>query len=148
MNEIPNNYSTGIPMPIVTFNRAFLTVSILLSMLVQQAWMLTIIFLILLPTTLFGRKYSLIYFLGNFIFKTQIKGAETEDATLQRFNNTIATTLLGFAQIAFAIGLPIPGWVFAGMVAVASGIALMGFCVGCFLFYQFKLQRYRIFRSR
>ena len=127
---------------------AFLTVSILLSILVQQAWLLTIIFLILLPTTLFGRKYSLIYILGNFILKKQIKGTETEDATLQRFNNTIATTLLGFAQIAFAISLPTLGWVFAGMVAMASGIALMGFCVGCFLYYQFKLQRYRLFRSK
>jgi hypothetical protein len=148
MNDLTQQYSTGIPMPIVTFNRAFLTGSILISILFQQSWLTTIIFLILLPTTLFGRKFSLIYLLGSFLFKKQIQGAEIEDASLQRFNNTIATTLLGFCQIAFALSLPILGWTFAGLVAIASGVALMGFCVGCFLYYQFKLQRYRLFRSR
>jgi Domain of unknown function (DUF4395) len=53
--------------------------------------------------------------------------------------------LLGLAQVAFIFGLPLAGYIFAGMVAVAASIALAGFCVGCFLYYQFKLQRFRLF---
>jgi hypothetical protein len=37
------------------------------------------------------------------------------------------------------------GWFLALMVAAAASIALAGFCIGCFLYYQFKLQRFRLF---
>ncbi|HZK61309.1 MAG TPA: DUF4395 domain-containing protein [Anaerovoracaceae bacterium] len=147
MENLDNSFKTGIPMPIVTFNRAFLTITMLGAIISGQIWITTIVFLILLPVTLSGRKFSLIYHTGQFLLKNQITGAELEDASLQRFNNTIATSLLGFAQIAFAASQPFLGWVFAGMVALASGVALAGFCVGCFLYYQFKIQRYRLFKS-
>jgi len=135
----------GVPFPIVTLNRAVLTFGILVALLTQQIWITTILFLILLPTTLLGKKFSLVYFIGNIVFRKQIQTSQYEDAGLQRFNNTIATTLLGFSQISFLAGQPILAWVFATMVMLASGVALLGFCVGCFLYYQFKIQRYRIF---
>jgi hypothetical protein len=31
------------------------------------------------------------------------------------------------------------------MVGIAAAVALGGFCFGCFLYYQFNLQRYRLF---
>lgn len=147
MEKLNISFKSGIPMPIVTFNRAFLTITMLIAIFTGQIWITSIVFLILLPVTLFGRKFSLVYYTGNFLLKKQILNAELEDASLQRFNNSIATSLLGFAQIAFAVGQPVLGWIFAAMVALASGVALAGFCVGCFLYYQFKLQRYRLFKS-
>jgi len=135
----------GVPFPIVTLNRAVLTVGVLVALLTQQIWIITILFLIILPTTLFGKRFSLIYYIGNILFKKQIQNSQYEDAGLQRFNNTIATTLLGFSQISFLAGQSILGWIFASMVMLASGVALLGFCIGCFLYYQFKIQRYRIF---
>ncbi len=147
MEKITPNYAEGIPLPIVNFNRSLLAGGILIALIFQQAWITTVLFLLLLPTTLFGRKYSLIYLVGRMLFQKQIPNAEREDQHLQRFNNTIATTLLGIAQILFVVNLPIGGWIFAVMVMLASGVALAGFCVGCFLYYQFKLNRYRLFRS-
>ena len=146
MTQSLNNTHSGIPMPIVTLNRMVLTFGILLALLTQQSWITTLLFLVLLPTVLLGKRFSLIYWVGSTIFQQKIQTAEYEDAGLQRFNNTIATTLLGFAQIFFIMGQPVLAWIFAGMVMVASGIALLGFCVGCFLYYQFKIQRYRIFK--
>ena len=144
--DINNNQNKkGIPMPIVTLNRAILTFGILLALLTQQIWLTTILFLILLPTTLLGKQYSVIYWIGSWLFRKKIAVSNYEDAGLQRFNNSIATTLLGVAQIFFLFGQSIMGWVFACMVMLASGVALLGFCVGCFLYYQFKIQRYRIF---
>jgi len=138
---------TGIPMPIVTLNRSILFFGILIAIATEQIWATSLLFLVLLPATLFGRKFSLIFRLGSILFTEKIKSAEIEDPSLQRFNNSIATILLGLSQIDFVFNQNITGWVFSGMVAIASGVALLGFCVGCFLFYQFKLQKYRIFRS-
>lgn len=62
-----------------------------------------------------------------------------EDRRLMRFNNAIAATMLGLAQVAFVAGLPVAGWALAVMVAVAASVALAGFCLGCFLYTQLRL---------
>ncbi|HSM23402.1 MAG TPA: DUF4395 domain-containing protein [Anaerolineaceae bacterium] len=145
MDNEKTKMNKGIPMPIVTLNRSILTFGILLALITQQVWLTTLLFVILLPATLFGKQFSLIYYLGNLLFSKQNQNAKYEDASLQRFNNAIATTLLGLAQIFFLFNQPVIGWIFASLVMVASGVALLGFCVGCFLYYQFKIQRYKIF---
>lgn len=147
MDNLTTSIKNGIPMPIVTLNRSILAFGILIAILSQNFWITTILFLILLPATLLGKHFSIVFWFGNIIFKKLIETAEVEDPRLQRFNNTIATSLLGLAQVAFLATQPIIAWIFAGTVMVASGVALMGFCVGCFLYYQFNLQRYRFFKS-
>lgn len=135
----------GVPMPIVTFNRSLLVGGIVLGLLLQQPLFTTLLLVLLFPAVLWGQRWSPIARAGRQLFARQISGAEREDRRLMRFNNTIALVLLGLAQIAFVLGSPVLGWVLAGMVAVAASVALAGFCVGCFLFYQFKLQRYNLF---
>jgi hypothetical protein len=147
MNNENTQNMAGIPMPIITLNRSLLCFGLLIAIATQQIWITTLLFLILLPAALFGRQYSLIFRVGSLLFAEKNKTAEREDPSLQRFNNGIATVLLGFAQIAFLLNQSLAGWIFSGLVALASGVALAGFCVGCFLYYQFKLQKYRLFRS-
>jgi hypothetical protein len=137
-----------IPMPIVKLNRWTLVVGIVAGMVLQQPLFTTALFAILLPAVLFGQRYSLIFQTGKRLFARQNATALTEDRRLMRFNNSIAVILLGLAQIAFLFGVNILGWIFAGMVAVAASVALAGFCVGCFLYFQFRLNRYRLFGSR
>lgn len=136
--------ANGIPMPIVKLNRWTLFVGVVAALLLQAPLVTTALFVILLPATLFGPRGSLIYAVGSRLFAARIPLAEREDAQLQRFNNSIATTLLGLAQIAFLLGHSVLGYALAGAVAVASGVAIAGFCVGCFLYYQFKLNRFRL----
>jgi hypothetical protein len=135
----------SIPQPLVSLNRWTLVIGVLAGLLRQQPWVTTALFVLLLPATLLGQKASLLFWLGSRLFARRIPHAERADAALQRFNNSIATLLLGLAQIAFLLGRPVLGWAFALMVAVAAGVAIAGFCVGCFLYYQFKLHRYRLF---
>jgi hypothetical protein len=132
-------------MPIVTLNRATLVVGIVAGILLQQPLFTSALFLILLPAVLGGQRWSPIAALGRRLFARQIPRAEREDRRLMRFNNMIAFVLLGLAQVAFVAGLPVVGWALALMVAVAASIALAGFCVGCFLYYQLRLNRYRFF---
>lgn len=140
----------GIPQPIVRLNRATLVVGIVAGVLLQQPLLTTALFAILLGAVAFGPRGSLIHHVGKRVFarriaKDEAEGVPPEDRRLMRFNNGIALVLLGSAQIAFVLGAPVVGWILAGFVAVAASVALAGFCVGCFLFYQLKLQRTRIF---
>jgi len=137
-----------VPMPIVGLNRWVLLVGIVVGLVLQQPLLTTLLFLILLPAVVIGQRASLIFRVGKRLFARQIPTAEREDRRLMRFNNTIALALLGLAQVAFLLGAPLVGWVLAGLVAVAAGVALAGFCVGCFIYYQLKLNRYRLLGIR
>ena len=132
-------------MPIVSLNRVVLLVGITAAIFFQQPLITTVLFFIILSAVTFGPKGSLIFFAGSRLFVKQNLNAKTEDPKLMRFNNSIAAILLGVAQIAFLLGAPLAGWIFSGAVAVAAAIALAGFCFGCFLFYQFNLQRFKFF---
>lgn len=139
---------TGIPLPIVKLNRAVLLLGIATAIVFQQPVLTTALFIIILAAVVFGKKGSLIFFLGAHLLAKQNQNAKTEDPGLMRFNNSIAAILLGIAQIAFLSGATLAGWILSGMVAVAAAIALGGFCFGCFLYYQFNLQRYKLFGNK
>lgn len=138
----------GIPMPIVRFNRVILLGGILLAILLQQPLITTALFLVILPAVLFGKKWSLIFQLGSVLFAKQNRDAATDSPELMRFNNAIAAVMLGSSQIAFLFGAPLAGWILSGIVALAAAVALCGFCFGCFLYFQFNLQRYRLFGQK
>jgi hypothetical protein len=147
-SSAPRPTPSDVPMPIVRLNRWVLLVGIGLGLLLQQPVFTTLLFLILLPAVVIGQRASLIFRVGKRLFARQLPTAEREDRRLMRFNNTIALALLGLAQVAFLLGAPLVGWVLAGLVAVAAAVALAGFCVGCFIYYQFKLNRYRVLGIR
>ncbi len=132
-----------IPLPIVSLNRWTLLSGVVLAIVLQQPLVTTLLFLILLPAVVLGQRYSLIFQVGKRVLARQILQAETEDRRLMRFNNGIALTLFGLAQLAFGLGFTLAGYILAGIVAFAAAVALAGFCFGCFLYYQFRLNRYR-----
>ncbi len=145
--ENPTRDFADIPLPVVRLNRWILVVGILAGLVLQQPLITTALFLILLPAMFFGQRASLIFQVGQRLFVRQNAVAEYEDRRLMRFNNAIAAIILGLAQVAFLTGHPVVGWVFALVVAAAVTVAIAGFCVGCFLYYQFELNRYRLFGS-
>jgi hypothetical protein len=132
-------------LPIVRLNRWTLLVGVLVGIAFQQPLVTTALFGIILPAVAIGPRASLIFQVGKRVLARRLSAAPREDRRLQRFNNSIATMLLGAAQVAFLLGAPLVGWVLALMVATAAAVALAGFCVGCFFYYQLKLQRHRLF---
>ena len=136
-----------IPEPIVRLNRATILLGAILAYVLHAPLITTAIFVIVALAAAFGRRVSLIYRVGSFVFRTPFNPAQGEDPSLMRFNNALAAIILGAAQIAFVAHAPIIAWAFAGLAALAAAIALAGFCFGCFLFYQFKLNRSRITRQ-
>jgi Domain of unknown function (DUF4395) len=141
----------NIPMPIVKLNRWTLVISILAGLALQWPLVTTALFLILLPAVIFGQRGSLIFKTGKRLMSLGLLSSndeEGEDRRLMRFNNSIALTLLGLVQVAFLLGVPVVGWALSLMVVAAASAALMGFCLGCVLFYRFRVYRYRLFGAR
>lgn len=139
-HSVPN----GIPMPVINLTRYLLLTGIVLAIILQQPLITTTLFLVMLPAVIWGKKASLIFFIGSRIFRKLNATAETESPKLTRFNNSIAVILLGMAQVAFLFNAPTTGYVLSGIVALAALIAIMGFCVGCFLFFQYNMNKYKI----
>ena len=141
----------GIPLPLVKLNRWVLVVGVVSGLLLQQPLFTTVLFVMMLSAVLFGRRGSLIFQVGKRLLAKRNAAAQragnVEDPQLVRFNNSIAAILLGGAQLAFLFGLGWVGWVLSVAVAVAAGVALAGFCLGCFLYFQFKMHHYRLFRQ-
>lgn len=137
----------GIPYPIVAVNRGIIVGGVLLALWTDQPLLTTLVLALLLPAALFGRKASPIFQIGSILFKEAIAHAPKEDQRVQRFNNIIAVVMLSAAQLAFILGAAWLGWVFSVAVAFAALVALCGFCVGCFLYFQFRINRSRLFRS-
>ena len=142
------NQPAGVPMPIVKLNRWILLVGIILALIIQQPLIITLLFLILLPPLIIGQRWSPVGMVGKLIFAQKIPSAEREDLRLSKFNNTIAAGLLFLAQLAFLFGAPVLGWVLSLLVALAAAIALMGYCVGCFLYFQYNQLRFRLLGRR
>lgn len=140
-----HTHHEDVPLPIVRLNRWLIVLAGAAALLLWSPWPLTVLLLLLLPGVLFGQRWSPIAHLGRALFRGRLEGAEREDRRLMRFNNVIAVSLLAGAHAAFYLGVPVLGWVLAAMVVTAAAVALAGFCVGCFLYYQFRLNRYRLF---
>lgn len=137
-----------IPQPIVNLNRWTLVVGIMGGLILQQPLFTTALFLILVPAVLYGQRGSLIFQLGKRLLSGTEQGAPGVDRRLMRFNNSIAVVLLGSAQVAFLTGVAPLGWTFAIMVAIAAGVALAGYCIGCTIYYRFRIYRYRLLAGR
>lgn len=145
MSKTIENCVDGIPMPIVRLNRATLVVGVVIAFLLQAPIIIAALFVLIAPAAIWGRRASLIFKIGSKLFAKQNAVAEQEDPRLQRFNNSIAALMLGGATIAFLLNAWTIGWILSFGVAAAALVALLGFCVGCFLYYQFRLQRTRLF---
>jgi len=149
MSAISNTDSCedGIPYPIVAVNRGIIVGGVLLALWTNQPLLTTVVLALLAPAALFGRKASPVFRIGSVLLREAIAHAPVEDQRVQRFNNIIAVVMLGAAQLAFILGAAWLGWVFSVAVAFAALVALCGFCVGCFLYFQFRINRSRLVRA-
>ncbi|WP_339299240.1 DUF4395 domain-containing protein [Paenibacillus sp. FSL R5-0623] len=69
------------------------------------------------------------------------KGTETQAVELQRFNNILAVLFLSLAFISFSLGWVGAGYVFSVMLLAAASAALLGYCVGCTVYFWYKQLR-------
>ena len=134
----------GIPQPLIKANQIGMVLLIVLSYLpldygFRSNLFVYAVFLIQLISWLAGPRWNLFMGIARLLLgRGRLERSEKQAAELARFNQTIAVALLGLASVFHAFGLTIAGHVFAGMVALAAFVAVLGYCVGCTIYYQFK----------
>ena len=132
----------SIPRPLVKANQTvIIIISVLLTWMTQIEWILLIPLLAGLSGILFG--YNPVMQLAKQFLKKPLRSYVPEDWEQQQFNQKIAVFCLSVGFISFLFGWNTAGYVFTIMVATAAFIAILGFCIGCFILYQWKQFQYR-----
>jgi membrane associated rhomboid family serine protease len=131
----------SIPRPLVKTNQWVIVVSVLVTWFTGQEWFLLIPFIAGLMGLLFG--FNPIMQIAKLFLRKDPKVYIPEDWDQQQFNQKIAVTCLGLGFVGFLAGWNVVGYVFTILVAVAAFVAILGFCIGCFIFFQWKQYQYR-----
>ncbi|WP_082892722.1 DUF4395 domain-containing protein [Rossellomorea aquimaris] len=131
-----SHISNSIPKPLVSINQWFIVISVVVSWLTNMEWLLILPFIAGLSGLLF--RFNPVMHVGKRFLKKEMSSYPPEDFDQQQFNGAIAVVCLGSAFISSLIGWSIGYYLFSGMVFLAASIALLGFCVGCFIRFQFK----------
>lgn len=130
----------GIPKPLVQTNQAFIFISVLLALFIHKA-------ILIIPLTIgiytLITKQNPIISIGKQFLNKPLNEYPQEDKDQQIFNQWIATICIGLSTLFFYFGLNVLGYVFSIMVLAASGIALMGFCIGCFIRYRYLMWKHK-----
>ena len=132
---------TTIPRPMVRVNQWSIIISVILSILTQQIWILWIPLSAGLSSLLF--KVHPIMLLAKAFLKKPLESYVQEDVQQQRFNQILAVTMLSASVLSYMLNWVILSYVFAMMVFLACAIAIGGFCIGCFIYYQISQYKYR-----
>ena len=131
----------SIPRPLVRVNQWTIFSSVLLTWVTGYYFILAIPLIANLLGILTG--FNPIMRFAKLFLKKELKVYIPEDPQQQKFNATIATICLAGGLIGYIVNWPIMAYSFTVMVAVASFIAILGFCIGCFIHFQWKQFMYR-----
>ena len=136
-----SNLVRSIPRPLVKTNQWVIVISVVVAWVSGQEWFLLVPFIAGLMGLLFG--FNPIIQIGKLFLRKNPKDYIPEDWEQQQFNQKIAVTCLGFGFVSFLAGWNVGGYVFTILVAVAAFVAIQGFCIGCFIHFQWKQYQYR-----
>lgn len=124
-----------VPLHRVRANQTGILLSIIATVWTGQTWILLIPLLVQIISRTYGVKYNAFVRLLSPLLP---KSSKTEARELLRFNNLLAILFLMGAWLSFSLGFTLAGYIFTGMLTVAVVLALSGFCLGCFIYFQWK----------
>ncbi|AWE06113.1 DUF4395 domain-containing protein [Lysinibacillus sp. 2017] len=131
----------SVPRPLVRVNQWTIFISVTLTWITGHYWILAIPLVANLLGIFTG--FNPIMRFAKLFLKKDMNAYIPEDVQQQKFNATIACICLAGGLIGFVLDSPAIYYPFTIMVAVASFVAILGFCVGCFIHFQWKQFMYR-----
>ncbi|WP_462412666.1 DUF4395 domain-containing protein [Neobacillus sp. Marseille-QA0830] len=131
----------SIPRPLVKTNQWVIVISVLLTWVTGYEWILLIPFTAGILGLLFG--FNPVMQIAKLFLKKDPKSYIPEDWEQQQFNQKIAVSCLGIGFLSFVLGWTTLGYVFSALVMIAAFVAILGFCIGCFIHYQWRQYQYR-----
>lgn len=140
MNEVISMQE--IPLPYVKANQTGIVLVLIAAFITGKPWLIAVLWLIQLAGLLLGGKWNLFVRIAKPFLNTA--NSQTQAAELTRFNNTLAVIFLTLSLASFALGWTVAAYVFAVFLFLAAGTALLGYCVGCTIYYWVKQVSARI----
>ncbi|MET3729228.1 hypothetical protein ABID52_002809 [Fictibacillus halophilus] len=139
-----SNSPISIPRPLVRTNQWFIFLSTVATWLSGQSWLL----LLPLIAGLLGMcfDYNPVMRVAKLFLKKNPSEYIPEDKDQQQFNQLIAISLLAVGFLSYLMGWSTITWIATIMVATASFVAILGFCIGCYI--RFKWQQFRYKRTQ
>ncbi|AGK52499.1 DUF4395 domain-containing protein [Bacillus sp. 1NLA3E] len=131
----------SIPRPLVRTNQWFIVISVCISLISGQEWVLAFPLLAGLMGLFFG--FNPVMKFAKLFLKKQPSEYIPEDWNQQQFNQVISVVCLALGLVSFLLGWTIVAYVFTIMVGIAAFVAILGFCVGCFIRFQWQQYMYR-----
>ncbi len=131
----------SIPRPLVRFNQWIIVLSVLISWISHLDWILLVPFLSGISGLLF--QVNPIMKIGKVFLRKSPNQYIPEDFDQQQFNQVIAVICLGVGITSVYLGWSIMYYTATIMVFSAAAIALVGFCIGCFIRYQWLQYKFR-----
>ena len=130
-----------IPRPLVRANQGSIVISVILFV-ISGSWAWLLIPLISGLSSLVLGVHPIMVIAKRFLRKPMTSYTQ-EDKQEQRFNQILAVTLLGGSVFSALLGWNLAAMILAALVFLAAFVAMLGFCIGCFIQYQWKQYRYR-----
>jgi hypothetical protein len=139
------NVRAGKPQPrlvdqnALRFNQAMIISLLVLAFLFDQSWLVAFVAAVMLVGTvwpglgLFKNLYAKVL-VPNGLLRP---APQPDEPQPHLFAQGLGGLMLLIATLAFAVGAATVGWVLAGIVVVlASANLFLGFCAGCFIYFQ------------
>ncbi|MGE7604559.1 DUF4395 domain-containing protein [Peribacillus sp. NPDC097675] len=131
----------SIPRPLVRTNQWFIFLSVVTALSTSQVWILAVPLVAGLLGLVFN--FNPVMRMAKLFLKKEPSAYIPEDHAQQQFNQMIAVVCLSLGLVSFLLDWNVTGYIFTVMVGLASFIAILGFCIGCFILYQWKQYNYR-----
>ena len=131
--------STKVDQTALKFNQASIIVLLVAAFVFNQPWLVVFVAAVMLVGTLWPKAG-----LFKLIYARLLKPAGllkpvviADDPQPHLFAQGLGGVFLVLSTLSFVFGLPVVGWLLAGMVAALAAVNLfLNFCLGCFIYYQ------------
>lgn len=131
----------SVPRPLVRTNQWFIVICVLATWIFRQEWFLALPLGAGILGLFFG--FNPIMRFAKLFLRKHPSEYIPEDRDQQQFNQIIAVVCLAIGLISYLVHWEVLAYIFTAMVALAAFIAILGFCIGCFIRYQWMQYRYR-----
>jgi Domain of unknown function (DUF4395) len=132
---------------VLKFNQIAIIAFLALAFLVQQPIVVGFVAAVMLIGT-FAPKLALFKNLYSSLVRPTFgiaKNLIDDDPRAHNFAQGVGGTVLVLSALAFLLGSSFAGWTLVAVVIALAGLNLTtNICVGCFLYYQFKLARFAV----
>jgi Domain of unknown function (DUF4395) len=119
------------------FGAGVSAIALIVALVTNTPWLVAVALLSIGVSAAFGLRYSIYGAIWRRIVKIARLGpTEPEHEYPPRFAQVLGSVALTLSLVAFALGQPTLGWLFAVAVAgLQSLLAVTGYCLGCRLYF-------------